>query len=137
MIMLQVYYSENGEVLLEVSQNSTKSFEALKGELYYVIVKTTNYSDPINIYVELVENYRVLPYDPQEMVDAEALLAKDKSHLTENLAATISYTKREGGLYINSNNPEKLTNACVNTALTRDDVSNKEVFSFFCVENRF
>jgi hypothetical protein len=48
-------------------------------------------------------------------------------------ASVISYTKRNDGkgLYVNCNNPEKITEKEFNTVLTSQDVTDKEVFFTF------
>ena len=123
-------YDTNGNNLLTLDKSQHATLDLKKDDVVYVVLegvaeKTVGYE------VELVEHKSLLPYDPINLVDAEALAAVDKSSIDPLERAEVNFVKREGGLYINCNNPEKLTDYCLNKALTRNDVSNKEVFFTF------
>ena len=133
-------YDTDGNNLLTLNVSEKGSLDLKKDQVVYVVAegvaeKTLGYE------VELVEHKSLLPYDPINLVNAEELLAVNKSDINPLERATVNYVKREGGMYINCNNPEKLTDACLNKALTRNDVSNKEVFFTFehnnCVTGSF
>ena len=125
-------YSPSGVAIAVIEPKQTYSLELFEGEEILTVIKAMDTTVSILYTVNLVENKSLFPYDPQEMVDAEALLkdSKKDEKLT-NVSSTIEYKKREGGLYINCNNPEQLTNHCLHNALTRNDVSNKSVFFTF------
>lgn len=133
-------YDEQGKMLLEVDKSSKETIELLKDQIVYGVVECVGGKE-VNITVSAVENKSVLPYDPINLVDAEELLADKKVTCDPLKAANISYKKREGGLYINCNNPERLDNSSLNKALTRNDISNTEVFFTFehnnCVVGSF
>ena len=133
-------YNSNGKLLLSLDKGNNDSLDLKKDDIVYVVAEGVA-ENSVGYEVELVEHNSLLPYDPINLVDAEALAAVDKSSVDPLERATLNYVKREGGLYINCNNPEKLTDACLNKALTRNDVSNKEVFFTFehnnCVTGSF
>ena len=125
-------YSTTGKLISEIGYSETVSIEFFKDEVIYAEVEAKSSTKDAKVEVSLKDNVSLFPYDPQEMVDAEALLADSKKNETMTTAvANISYKKREGGLYINCNNPEQITNQCLHNGLTRNDVSNKSVFFTF------
>ena len=128
-------YDADGEKLLALEPGAKGSLDLKKDELVYVVLKGLDDTTSIGYEVALVEHKSLLPYDPINIVDAEALLAVNKADIDPMVPATVSYVKRQDaenkGLYINCNNPEKLTDSSLNKALTRNDVSNKEVFFTF------
>ena len=125
-------YSESGKLISEIGYSSTQTIEFFKDEVIYALIEAKSSTKDAKVDVSLVKNVSLFPYDPQEMVDAEALLADSKRDETMKTAvANISYKKREGGLYINCNNPEQITNQCLHNGLTRNDVSNQSVFFTF------
>ena len=127
-----VAYDEYGNKVLELSGKTSKQIYLEKGMILTCTAKTSNSSAAVDLTITLSEHYTLYPYDPQEFVDGDALLAQDKSHVTGDVpSAVIRHEKRKGGLYINCNNPEKLNSNQYNQGLTRDDVSNKEVFFTF------
>lgn len=75
--------------------------------------------------VKAENNISVLPYDPLEY--GELPLAD--GGITDEVK--ISYVKRQDGLYVNDNNPEAISDFDLNKALTRQDVSNNQVFATF------
>ena len=123
-------YDTTGKNLLTLGKNERASLDLQKDEVVYVVAEGVE-NKTLGYQVELVEHKSLLPYDPINLVDATQLTTVDKSTIDPLTPANVSYVKREGGLYINCNNPEKLTDYCLNTALTRNDVSNQEVFFTF------
>ena len=123
-------YDKDGKEIITVVPTSKESIDLKKNDILYVVAKGTE-AQTIGYEVELVEHKSLLPYDPINLVDGDSLLAVDKSSTDPLTSANVSYIKREGGLYINCNNPERLTDSCLNKALTRTNVSNKEVFFTF------
>lgn len=125
-------YSITGKEIAIIEPGTQKTIEFFKDEEVLTVVKAIKSNSPISYDVTLLENKSLYPYDPQEMVDAEALLEKSKKDRNiPSASTTINYKKREGGLYINCNNPEQITRQCLHTGLTRNDVSNQSVFFTF------
>lgn len=125
-------YSTKGVKIASLEPNKSTQIELLKDEEVLTVIKATSSNKDMGYTVKLTENRSLYPYDPQEFVDAEALLADSKKDKKMTTAVTeVSYKKREGGLYINCNNPEQITNQCLHNALTRNDVSNQSVFFTF------
>ena len=125
------YYNAEGVEILTVEPNKTMTMELKAHDVVYCVAETLSDDYHINFEVSLDKHESLLPYDPINIVDGNALLAENKSNIDPLTSAEISYVKREGGLYINCNNPEKLMDSSLNKALTRNDVSNKEVFFTF------
>ena len=125
------FYDKDGYILATVEPNKALTIELAANDIVYTVAITDAEGHNIEYEVELVEHKSLLPYDPINLVDGDALLKEDKSSVDPLKPAQLSYIKREGGLYINCNNPEKLTDSCLNVALTRNDVSNQEVFFTF------
>lgn len=123
-------YDSNGLLITSVDHTVKQSLELNKDDIVYVVLNGVE-NQTIGYEVELVEHKSLLPYDPINLVNGDALLSVDKSSIDPLTSANVSYIKREGGLYINCNNPEKLTDSCLNKALTRTNLSNKEVFFTF------
>ena len=125
-------YSISGREIAIIEPSSTHSINLLKDEVVLTVIKPKRATRTMSYSMHMVKNYSLYPYDPQEMVDAQSLLRADKSNA--NLytpTSNVAYTKREGGLYINCNNPEQITKQCLNNALSRTDVSNQSVFFTF------
>ena len=123
-------YDGEGKLIVDVKPNTKHNISLKKDQIVYGIVECVDGKE-VTIDIMANENKSVLPYDPINLVDGQSLL-DDKKVTTDPLKpAEISYKKREGGLYINCNNPEKLDNHSLNKALTRTDISNKEVFFTF------
>lgn len=129
-------YSAKGVEIAKIAPSQTTAIKFLKDEIIHAVIKATSSSKAVAYDVTLDENNSLFPYDPQEMIDAEALLAQNKSTEKLSTTAAIEYVKREGGLYINCNNPEQITQQCLHKGLTRNDVSNKSVFFTFEHNNK-
>lgn len=124
------FYNKNGELIDSVAAKTKKSISLKKDDIVYVVAKGIE-NQTIGYEVELQEHNALFPYDPINLVDGNSMLAEDKSNIDPLQAANVNFKKREGGMYINCNNPEKLKDSSLNKALTRNDVSNKEVFFTF------
>ena len=127
-----ILFDENGNMVNYIKPEKTVSLYFIEETILYGLCYVSYPTMPINVKVYLTEYESYLPYKPEDFkVDPNELLMEDKSSYYALDAANISYKKREGGMYINCNNPEKLTNSCLNNALTRNDISNEEVFFTF------
>ena len=125
------YFDASGVEIVTVEPNKSKTMELKANDVVYCVAETISESYNIEFEVSLDKHASLLPYDPINVVDGNALLMEDKSNIDPLVSAEIEYVKREGGLYINCNNPEKLMDSSLNKALTRNDVSNQEVFFTF------
>lgn len=123
-------YDSQGNILVDIPANTRKNISLKKDDIVYVIASAIE-NQTIGYNVELYEHKSLLPYDPINVVDTTNVFDEDKTSIDPLIASTVNYVKRQGGLYINCNNPEKLTDSSLNVALTRNDVSNKEVFFTF------
>lgn len=123
-------YDEKGAEIAVIEAGSTHRVPLKKDQVVCGVIRCVG-SEKVNVTVNAVENESVLPYDPINTVDAQALLDDRKTEGNPLTPAKLEYIKRPGGLYINCNNPEKLSDESLNKALTRTDVSNKEVFFTF------
>ena len=123
-------YDKEGKIIAEIPAKTKKSIELSKNEVVYVVA-TTKPGQTLEYNVALEEHNALLPYDPINLVDGAEMLETDKSGYDPLVSAALNFVKREGGMYINCNNPEKLKDSSLNKALTRNDVSNKEVFFTF------
>ena len=109
-----------------------------KDERVYVKINS-NANSFFNLEVKLQTNNVELPYEVNSSVDMSKLSTHSSSTSSPMKAAELKYTKRsdERGLYVNSNNPENLTNyqktygSILNTVLMRQDVTEKDVFFTF------
>ncbi|MCI5745001.1 MAG: hypothetical protein MR270_01810 [Erysipelotrichaceae bacterium] len=121
---------ENNQVI--ISSNDSFKIDLVKNQI--VIVKL--YKDSsihADIKVTSLSFKAVAPYEPINVVNTK----KFKTH-GDNLKdplqeVEISATKRDDkkGIYINCNNPEKLTSDDIGKALSRVDITNKKVFFTF------
>ena len=125
-------YDSEGKLLVAVPANSSEDLELKKDQIVYTYTTTNDLVNPFDFKVALKDHVSLFPYDPINIVDGQALLDKGVTgNSTKVEASQTNYKKREGGLYINCNNPEKLSDDCLDKALTRNDVSNQEVFFTF------
>lgn len=114
--------------------NSKESFkiDLIKGQKIVVVVNRAS-STNINIKVSAIHNKAILPYEPYNQVNTRKLRTHGNNNIDPLTPAEISSVKRDdgNGLYINCNNPEKLTKDDIGKALSRVDISNKKVFFTF------
>lgn len=122
--------NEKNELLKEANQTFT--IDLMKDEKIVLIVYK-NTSLRINVSVKAMHHKAILPYEPLAMVNVKTLNKKEGKTLDPLKPARINAIKRDdgNGLYINCNNPEKLTSEDMGKALSRVDISNKRVFFTF------
>ncbi len=119
-----VLYSQEGERLISAAESFEIELE--KGALIYAEIFPAE--TVVRVEVRAKENLSQLPFDPVNAPDP-ASFSTDSDPDTDPLtAASVEYVKREGGLYVYSNTPEDLLPEVINHALTREDVSDREVF---------
>ncbi|MCI5745014.1 MAG: hypothetical protein MR270_01875, partial [Erysipelotrichaceae bacterium] len=123
-------YNEN-KVLIQEDDNEM-TVHLKKNDLVYLKV---NVASNENILLDVTaKNHLVeLPYEINSKINIEDYSIYGNDDIDPLRSFNISYNKRNDnkGLYINSNNPEKISSSELNTALTRQDVSNKDVFFTF------
>ncbi len=122
--------NEKNELLKEANQTFT--IDLMKDEKIVLIVYK-NTSLRINVSVKAMHHKAILPYEPLAMVNVKTLNKKEGKTLDPLKPERINAIKRDdgNGLYINCNNPEKLTSEDMGKALSRVDISNKRVFFTF------
>ena len=133
-VCLYQLFDEKGLEILSLETNETKKIHLLKSSIIYVVITAKQENVSIKVSIKLTENESVLPYDPINVEDKakyESLMDSKENGKNVLKSAKINYVKRPGGLYINCNNPEKLTEIDLEKALSRVDISNKEVFFTF------
>lgn len=133
-VCLYQLFDEKGLEILSLETNETKKIHLLKSSIIYVVITAKQENVSIKVSIKLTENESVLPYDPINVEDKakyESLMDSKENDKNVLKSAKINYVKRPGGLYINCNNPEKLTEIDLEKALSRVDISNKEVFFTF------
>ena len=118
----------------KVIKSSTSSFtiDLKKGDSIFLSIFRGK-TNKINIKVTPLHNKATMPYEPLEMVNVSSLNKNAKRDVDPLKPAIIQATKRSDydGLYINCNNPEKLTADDMGKALSRVDISYKKVFFTF------
>ena len=100
-------------------------------EIYIRITAPTDVM--FNLDVLARENKVVLPYEINSSIDMSTLSTQSDSTNDPLKSFEVKYTKRNDGrgLYVNSNNPEKITTNEFDTCLTRQEVTDKDVFFTF------
>ena len=132
---IQIYNSSksliaNGEESVEINLK--------KDDIVYVSIKAEA-EKFFKLVVTLKDHSVELPYEINSKVNISDYSTKTNNNYTGVKAATLNYTKRsdERGLYVNSNNPENLTEyqnkygSILNTVLMRQDVTERDVFFTF------
>ena len=129
-------YDENKKMITSGEKKVTVNL--IKDQQVYInLVSTANKF--FTLQVELTKNAVELPYEINSSVDMSKLKTTSTSSADPLTSAKLNYTKRsdERGLYVNSNNPENLSNyqntygSIMNTVLMRQDVTEKDVFFTF------
>lgn len=122
-------YDFSGEIL----ESGTKSIEAnlVKNNTVYLQIDSPankNFLVDVTAHNHIVE----LPYEVNSGIDLNSISTSSTSDDPFD-AYKISYTKRDDGkgLYVNCNNPEKISELEMNTALTKQVVTGKDVFFTF------
>lgn len=100
--------------------------DLIKGEEYIIkVVSEPNQKFVLN--TKALNNLITYPYDTLKPVEVN-YRDSNSDPLTSSI---IEYTKREGGTYIYSNNPEMIPNQSVNTAFIKDKGLTGDVFMTF------
>ena len=125
-----VLLDENNNTLVEAT--SDFKVKLLKNQKVTVILNKDN-SEHADIKVTALAHKAVMPYEPYNQVNTRKLKTHGDNNVDPLKPAEIAAIKRNdgNGLYINCNNPEKLTENDIGKALSRVDVSNKKVFFTF------
>ena len=125
-------YNNNKKLL--ASGETTTKVNLKKGDEVFVQVKLYETSI-LNLEVHLVNNQIELPYSLNNEIDINEKRNEAKKSVDYDplKASDTFYTKRsdDKGLYVNCNNPEKITVSYLNKCLTAQEVTNKEVFFTF------
>lgn len=125
-----IVYNEYGHVISK--EGNVIDVTLTKNQLVYVSIvglQDVEFRLTVSTKNHLVE----LPYEINSSINLDSLKTNSESKVDPLKPSKISYTKRDDGkgLYINSNNPEKITEKEFNTVLTRQEVTDKEVFFTF------
>ena len=111
----------------ELATSDTEiNIDLVKDEVYTVKVVAEANTD-FSITTKALNNLITYPYDTATPVE----ISSTSSSTDPLKAANIEYTKREGGTYIYSNNPEMIPNQSVNTAFIQDKNLTGDVFMTF------
>lgn len=121
---------ENKKVIIDSKNDFVIALQ--KDQIIYVTLNKAE-SPLCEIKVIALHNKAVLPYEPYNQVNTRKLRVHGDSSVDPLTPAFIESVKRDdgNGLYINCNNPEKLTKNDIGKALSRVDISNKKVFFTF------
>lgn len=124
----------NNEKELIGSGTTSAKVSLKKDEIVYVKLKLYETSI-LNLDVHLLTNNIELPYSVNNDVDMDLKRAEAKESVDYDplKASNTFYSKRtdDKGLYVNCNNPEKITTSYLNKCLTAQEVTNKDVFFTF------
>ncbi len=123
-------FDENNNLLIE----ETNSFKiTLKKNQLITMIAYKGTSKNVIIDITALHNKAILPYEPYNQVNTRKLKTHGDNSVDPLKPAVIKAIKRNdgNGLYINCNNPEKLTEKDMGKALSRVDISNLKVFFTF------
>lgn len=112
-----------------ISPKSGNTYTFERGEK--VIVKVNGSSMTMfNLKVKLVKHVVELPYEVSDNPGLDTYDTVGDKTKNPNVAQQLKVLKRDDGrgLYVNCNNPEALYDDCLNTVLTGQEVTDKEVF---------
>ena len=125
-----VLLDENKNTLVDATSNFKIN---LAKDQKVTVILNKDTSEHADIKVTALAHKAVMPYEPYNQVNTKKLKTRGNNKVDPLTPAKISATKRDDGtgLYINCNNPEKLTDNDIGKALSRVDVSNKKVFFTF------
>ena len=123
-------YDTKGNLLHDFSADFQQEFQ--EGELLYIRILAAEEKRSLDVNVSCLDHLKVLPYDPINAPDVSSFEITSVNSSSPLKASELNYSKRnDGSLYVNCNNPEKLTDADLNKALTRNALNNQEVFFTF------
>ncbi|MDY2888195.1 MAG: hypothetical protein SOU19_01350 [Candidatus Caccosoma sp.] len=129
----EIHIYNSKKELLVSGKNSAKVSLRKNEE---IIVKVKLYETNIlNLEAYSLNHLVELPYSINNNIDMEVKRTEAKEEISYDplKASDTFYTKRsdDRGLYVNCNNPEKITLPYLNKCLTAQEVTNKEVFFTF------
>lgn len=92
----------------------------------------------VNVNVALKKHLQLNPYDVLDQEDIDSYDVYGDPNVDPLTSQELNVTKRSDSrsLYINCNNPEALDTICLNTVLTKADVTDKDVFFTFEHNNK-
>ena len=125
-----VIYNEKGiQILLA---NKDFEIDLTQGQNIRVVLYKGS-SDIAELKVMALNHKAVLPYDPYNPINTRKLRTHGDDSVDPLTPVKLDVRKRDDGkgLYINCNNPEKLTDNDIGKALSRVNISNKKVFFTF------
>ncbi len=123
-------FDENNHLLIEAKE----SFEYdLKENQIIKVVLHKDTSNVCDLKVMALHHKAVMPYEPYQQINTRKLRTHGDNTKDPLVPSQIESIKRDDGLglYINCNNPEKLTKNDIGKALSRVNISNKKVFFTF------
>ena len=98
--------------------------DLVKDEIYKLVVETNKSGDAFSIKTTAQKNRVVYPYDVVADTSVEANIIPENE-------AEINYTKRSGGTYIYSNNPELVPSSSVDTVFIETKNLSGEVLDTY------
>ncbi len=101
--------------------STTVTKDIVAGELVDIVIQAKYANIKAVLTVTPKNNTRRIPYEPQFTVDSSKLDTVGDASQNPLQAATLEYTKREGGSYVYLNNPEKLQPEDIGQAILRDE----------------
>lgn len=114
------------ECSVSLKKDATVYLRVVSRESAFFLVNVSKEINKVELPYEVIENTKLSSYDTTG------------DNATNPLKpCNISYKKRSDGrgMYINCNNPEKLTDVNLNTCLCADDITDKDVFFTFVHNN--
>ncbi len=122
-------YDYIGNLICESTETFTTP-QLEKDEIVYVVIEGNETNHVIQTELYATNHVSVLPYESVFETDPTKLDVYGDSSVNPLKPAKINYKKREGGTYINSNNPEKLSTDDLNKALCRNELEGDVFFTF-------
>jgi len=121
---------KKGGILAEGAKSCVVSLNK-NDTVYLRVVSPANAFFTVSVDKEY--NHVELPYEVLETTKLSDYATTGNNAVDPLRPSAVSYTKRSDGrgLYINCNNPEKLTEVNLNTCLCVNDITNKDVFFTF------
>lgn len=119
-------YDENGGVLA----SGSRPFELALKKDALIFAEYTAAKARVEVKVSAKANKSLLPFDPVNVPSPDSFSVTGGAE-DPLQPANLTYKKRADTLYAYSNAPEALTDNCLNTAMIRHDVTDREVFFTF------
>lgn len=119
----QISLLKDGEVIS--AGDSEINVDLNANDVYELVVETSEANGAFHVETKALNNLVTMPYDVLGVKDPNTL------NIEVGVDANIDYTKRSGGTYIYSNNPELVPNDSVNTGFIQDKDLTGDVFFTF------